>query len=377
MLEVILPAFLVINPIILAINGKELNGLNLSDWLSWYSLVIPSIVMLTLATIKVIGINDFRFKLYIHTVVMGLATTVMGLMIPGSGFFDMNNTDNKPLVLVTISTMGITLMAVLIGAIFSIYALTNPFTEEVESFTKRIKAGELTAQIDNPIVLTDSVFGPPSKFINEITDYSNLLLSDVADTSSLIVTTSEQLSVGAEEVHTSAEEVSSTSQAMSHGATQQTEMINFLVNQMKDADKVINDIVQRIQNNTDAVSQIALQTNILALNAGIEASRAGDYGRGFAVVAENVRKLSDQSKMSAEDISQVVDTISTTLQESFGKMQNSIMNIASVSEETAASAEEVAAVTEEMTSSMEQVSSLAQGLSKQAEKSNNLLSELT
>ena len=48
--------------------------------------------------------------------------------------------------------------------------------------------------------------------------------------------------------------------------------------------------------------------------------RAGDAGKGFAVVAENVRKLSDQSKNSAEEISHVVDTISSTLQELFDEI---------------------------------------------------------
>ncbi|MHA2248998.1 MAG: methyl-accepting chemotaxis protein [Candidatus Kariarchaeaceae archaeon] len=376
LLEIILPIFLILNPIILGINGKELYGLDVNDWLLWYSLALSFVLILTIVTIKTIGVNDFRFKIFIHIVVVGLSTTITGLTLPGSGFFDILDSDDKAKIIMDISYPLILLMAVLLGAIFSMYALTNPFTEEVEIFTKRIKSGELSAQIDNQMILSDSVFGPPSKFINEITDYSGSLLSDTANTTSLIATTSEQLSAGAEEVNASAEEVSATSQAMSQGATQQADMINSIVDQMKDADNVILEIVRQIQNNTEAVSQIALQTNILALNAGIEASRAGDYGRGFAVVAENVRKLSDQSKNSAEEISHVVDTISTTLQELFDQMQAGIMNVSSVSEETAASAEEVAAAAEEMTSSMEEVSSLAQSLSDQSLKSNELLTKL-
>ncbi|MHA2253803.1 MAG: methyl-accepting chemotaxis protein [Candidatus Kariarchaeaceae archaeon] len=374
-LEMILPLILFFAPLILAINKKRLFGLSSFDLFLWYSLTLSSVLLLTLITIKVIGINDFRFRLFLHAVVIGLTTSVSGLMLRGTGFFDIFDVDNKSDIIIKTSILMIIVMTILVGSMFSLYALTNPFTKEMESINLRIKSGELSAQIDKQRILSDSVFGPPSTIINEITSHLRSLLSEAATTSSLIATASEQLAAGAEDVNTSVEEVASTSQSMSTGATQQAEMINSIVVHMKDAASVIQDIVKQIQNNTETVSQIALQTNILALNAGIEASRAGDYGRGFAVVAENVRKLSDQSKNSAEEISHVVDTISTTLQELFDQMQSGIMNVSAVSEETAASAQEVAAVAEEMTSNMEEVNSLAQTLAEQAEKSNQFLAK--
>ena len=176
----------------------------------------------------------------------------------------------------------------------------------------------------------------------------------------------------------------------------------------------------------DVITSVADQTNLLALNAAIEAARAGEQGRGFAVVAEEVRSLAENSRKSAEQISnlireiqagvnkmrgsidsaidqvrggtEVVEKAGKALQEIAVSIQSTsryaseiadttreqvlgndealkaITEIASIADETAASSEEASATVEEQTASMQEMAAAAAELASMAEKLNQLVS---
>lgn len=120
----------------------------------------------------------------------------------------------------------------------------------------------------------------------------------------------------------------------------------------------LSDSIQKIGQITTIIKEIADQTNLLALNAAIEAARAGEQGRGFAVVADEVRKLAERTASSTSEITGVVDTIRTQTEAavaSMGQVEQEVQACSDLNRLTGDALEQIVKAANEVTGLVSQI----------------------
>lgn len=195
--------------------------------------------------------------------------------------------------------------------------------------------------------------------------------TETQELSGMVAAASEQASANVDSVAAAAEEMSASVGEISRQVHDSSRIAADAVKQADRTDARINDLLQaagRIGDVVRLITAIAEQTNLLALNATIEAARAGEAGRGFAVVASEVKALAEQTAKATDEISSQITGMQSATQESavaIREISTTISRIADIAATIAATVEEQGTATAEIARN---VGEAAKGTAEVADK---------
>lgn len=307
-------------------------------------------------------------------------------------------------------------------------------------YQSRDELGMLANAFRNMTVILNSVISDASMLLSEMADgnfdvrtkaeenyvgnFQSLLLS-IRKLNRDLSSTLGQINLSADEVASSSSQVSGGAQALSQGATEQAAAVQQLAATIANISNQVNETAEnaanaRVQSNTagdemevcnnqmkdmmsameeitrtsneiskiiKTIEDIAFQTNILALNASVEAARAGTAGKGFAVVANEVRTLASKSSVASKDTASLIERsieavergtqIARSTAESLGQVVEEVRATSSKVDTIAGAAREQASAIEQVTLGVDQISTVVQSNSGTAVESASASQELS
>lgn len=295
---------------------------------------------------------------------------VTGWKIIGTMYQDEVNQAVQPIFRTTVLVILISVILSAIAIVFIIRSINKPIKTLVTAATE-ISHGNLS---ENLVLKSGDELGQLAQAFNEMRIHLHNVISQVREQSSNLAAASEQLNASTEQNTLATEQISASiqevaagvesqsnridqsskmagdvsqsishiakgSDEVAHSVTQtrpiieagkqdietsigQMRFIQNTVSELSTSVKLLDSRSQEISQIVNVITDIAEQTNLLALNAAIEAARAGEHGKGFAVVASEVKKLAEQSGNSTEEIRKLISNIQQEIQQTVGMMES-------------------------------------------------------
>ncbi len=294
---------------------------------------------------------------------------------------------------VVIGLTALILLISFIGSSWFITRLFRPLNRVLES-VKRVAKGDLTARCD---IATHDELGMLASEVNVMAENLQITIEQVVQCSTQVASaagqlysTSEQMATGAEEVAaqtgtvaTAGEEMAMTSTEISNncstaaqGARQASDRAIAGASVVESTVTVMNRIAEQVRATAHSVEglgargdqigeiigtieDIADQTNLLALNAAIEAARAGEQGRGFAVVADEVRALAERTTRATREIGEMIKAIQNETRSAVAAMERGVKEVETGTGEASRSGEALQDILDQINNVVSQVNQIA------------------
>ncbi len=196
-----------------------------------------------------------------------------------------------------------------------------------------------------------------------ISEYSDKIKDDtikLSESSNRQAAASEDISASLEEIHSNIEQNSENTKLTNDIATKASQLIEDGNNKTQIAKDNINNIISKIS----VIGDIAFKTNLLAINASVEAANGGKFGKGFSVVANEVSKLADQSNVSATEINKLSKVTLFSTKDAYNNINEATKQI----EKTSTLIKNIAQASKEQVSSVDSISNSMYHLNEDTQK---------